>query len=216
MGDTDDEKEPIELGACVKECLRVGHVYEIVGTDDATGETKRYIGSTYRPLGARLVAHRSDLKVHLATGKKSISSFAVLQMPRFEIQCLGCYPGIGLLELRQKEQAVIEAVECVNKVSAFRSAEKDRACQRKWYQSHQSEQCARAKATYHRDPSVKAAQYQAHRAERLARAKQRYWDNREAVLEKARRKRQGSGSGGSGSGALSEADDTSTASCTDA
>ena len=65
----------------LENCYNKGKIYKIV--DNTTGNI--YIGSTCKPLSARLACHRASYKIYLNTGKPYYSSFEILKNNNFDI-----------------------------------------------------------------------------------------------------------------------------------
>lgn len=101
-----------------------GKIYRIYSMADPT---KQYIGSTVRPLSARLGDHVDKFKCWKKGKYRYTSSFDILELGDYRIELMENYPCDNKEELRAREGHFIRQHESVNKVIAGRTPSQWRA-----------------------------------------------------------------------------------------
>ena len=87
-----------------------GKIYKIV----CLTTNQIYIGSTTKPLSARLATHRADYKLYKQEKYHYVTSFKILEGNNYRIELLEEYKCDNKEQLHAKEGKYIQLFECVN------------------------------------------------------------------------------------------------------
>ena len=158
--------------------LHDASIYKLTIKGD--GDSKCYVGSTFKPLSKRLAQHKADFKSWKAGKGRYVTSFDLMVQGEVEISLIERVQCSNRKELRAHEGRYIRTLDVVNKKIAGRTAAE-------YYEANREEQIARVRAYQAKETEEQKAKRRERErpADRLYQ-KRRYAAHREELIAKVR------------------------------
>ena len=149
-----------------------GIVYKIVGIDPETKEELVYIGSTTRPLKARISRHKDGCKRWLNGKSSYTTSFSIVSLGEgnYTYEVIEEVEFEDIDELFYRERYYIQTIKCVNKCIPLRTQKE----YREEHKEEMSEYFRHYRQEHKEELAEKSKQYREDNKERISENKKQY------------------------------------------